>query len=226
FLREVAIQRYLDHPNICSPLGVLAEPAPHSPLCIVFPRMMEGNITQYVRSHPAIKQRDKYVMYLGLASALAYIHSENVVHGDIHGGNVLVQNGVPQLADFGVANFADSTQASVSLTRTGASRWMAPEILVAEQEDGPVRPTPASDVFSFGMLMLQIHTAAPPFAMLPPGRIKHKIINGERPPRPAAMADALWQILQDCWRHKAEDRPTAESLVTRLGALAVPSDAE
>lgn len=46
--------------------------------------------------------------------------------------------------------------ASVSLTRTGASRWMAPEILMAEQEDSPVKHSPASDVFSFGMLMLQV----------------------------------------------------------------------
>ena len=76
-----------------------------------------------------------------------------------------MQNGVPQLADFGVANFADSTQASVSLTRTGASRWMAPEILMAEQEDGPVQATPASDVFSFGMLILQVRSSPMPHAL-------------------------------------------------------------
>ena len=71
-----------------------------------------------------------------------------------------------------------------------------------------------------------MHTGALPFAGLQPGRIKYKIINGERPPRPAAMEDALWQILQDCWQHKAEDRPTAESLVPRLEALVSSSNAE
>ena len=85
------------------------------------------------------------------------------------------------LTDFGVANFADSTNFSASLQRTGASRWMAPEILSAadslDNESPGIRNpdvekpdiedpddvdtisiihTRESDVFSLGMCMLQV----------------------------------------------------------------------
>lgn len=60
------------------------------------------------------------------------------------------------LTDFGISNFADSTTTSVSLTMTGAVRWMAPEVLKAEQSGEAIRHTPASDVFSFGMCVLHV----------------------------------------------------------------------
>jgi len=51
-----------------------------------------------------------------------------------------------------------ASQASWTSTLKGNMRWMAPELLVPEREDGsPTRPSEQSDIFSFGGIMLQVH---------------------------------------------------------------------
>jgi serine/threonine protein kinase len=60
------------------------------------------------------------------------------------------------IADFGLA-LISASQASCTSTLKGNVRWIAPELLVPEQEDGlPPRPSEQSDVFSFGGVMLQV----------------------------------------------------------------------
>lgn len=62
FQREVALQRYLDHPNICRPLGVLVDSSGNLSLRVVLPRMVDGNIMQFPRGNPQLEQADKYPM--------------------------------------------------------------------------------------------------------------------------------------------------------------------
>ncbi|KAJ7802642.1 kinase-like domain-containing protein, partial [Mycena olivaceomarginata] len=64
------------------------------------------------------------------AHSLAYLHSQNIVHGDLRGGNVLINDEEhAQLADFGLAIVTDATLGTTSTTRRGSSRWMASELL-------------------------------------------------------------------------------------------------
>ena len=63
------------------------------------------------------------------------------------------------ITDFGVANFADSSPLTTSLSKAGAAAWMAPEILIASsggQPGMPIKHTRASDIYSFVMLMLLV----------------------------------------------------------------------
>ena len=61
------------------------------------------------------------------------------------------------ITDFGLANFVDANPATSSLSRTGASPYMAPEVLRSAREQGvPVRHSRESDMYSFGMLILLV----------------------------------------------------------------------
>ena len=86
-----------------------------------------------------------------MAQAVAYLHSLNIVHGDIKGDNILVSDCIDALlCDFGLAK-VESTDTSVALQGSGSSRWRSLELL---RDDSA--KTFASDIWAFGMTMAEV----------------------------------------------------------------------
>lgn len=83
--------------------------------------------------------------------ALAYLHDQNVIHGDVKGGNVLVsaQNKI-LLCDFGLAKTTGIVTSS-SLAGKGSLRWQAPELM----GEDPTK-TCESDVYAFAMTIYEV----------------------------------------------------------------------
>ena len=84
--------------------------------------------------------------------AMACIHSQKIVHCDIKGENVLVADDcTPRICDFEMSKDLD---AALSSTMAGGTRgFMAPEVV-----SGQSKPSPASDMFAFGVLVLNTGT--------------------------------------------------------------------
>ena len=94
-----------------------------------------------------------------IASGLAYLHGEGIVHGDLHGGNILIDaGGHACLTDFGLAVIAEGSSYNYgSLHGGGAIKWTAPELLAPDEfglEDS--RPTFQSDVYAFGCMCVEV----------------------------------------------------------------------
>ncbi len=90
-----------------------------------------------------------------LAAGLSYLHAQGVVHRDLKPSNVLVgPDGLVKLCDFGLAKVVGQPTVVTALTQTGTvagtAGYMSPE-----QLDGTAL-TPASDVFSFGLLWQEL----------------------------------------------------------------------
>lgn len=75
-----------------------------------------------------------------------------IVHGNLKGNNILVCNDSTKLADFGLSIFAGRAAPTDCIGARGAFRWKAPEVL-----NGSV-PTFESDVYSFGMCVIEAMT--------------------------------------------------------------------
>lgn len=85
-----------------------------------------------------------------LASALAYLHAQGIIHGDIKGANVLVATGAKILVcDFGLAKMVD-TKTPTSRVGLGTLRWLAPELLDSASK------TFKSDVYAFGLTTYEV----------------------------------------------------------------------
>ncbi|KIJ10290.1 hypothetical protein PAXINDRAFT_86264, partial [Paxillus involutus ATCC 200175] len=148
-----------------------------------------------------------------VAAGLQYLHSRSVVHGDLSGPNVLIDdNGRACICDFGLSTLLTQLGGSTFATthqHPGTLRWTAPELLDF-QGSAPIIPSPRSDVYSFGRIMLQILTGKVPYHYCTrEGQVMHAISKGEIPKRPRQelVTDRQWSFMQRCWMPLGADEP-------------------
>jgi serine/threonine-protein kinase len=115
-----------------------------------------------------------------VASALHYAHQHGVIHRDIKPENILLHDGRPMVADFGIA-LAVSAAAGGRMTETGLSlgtpHYMSPEQATAEKEI-----TGRSDVYSLGSVLYEMLTGNPPHTGASAQQIIMKIVTEEAQP--------------------------------------------
>ncbi|EJD49144.1 kinase-like protein, partial [Auricularia subglabra TFB-10046 SS5] len=143
------------HPLILAFLGT-ANVGEHQGIVSLY--MRDGNLMDYLKSHPG---SDKKKLILQVAEAVQYLHAdEGLVHGDLKCANVLISDyGDALLEDFGLSTVAEKSQAAFS-TVTGIRamntiQFAAPELLIGEG-NAAVSKTRESDVYAFGMLVLEV----------------------------------------------------------------------
>ncbi|KAJ7869354.1 kinase-like domain-containing protein, partial [Mycena leptocephala] len=213
-LQEVLTWVHLKHIYVLPFFGLDDQSFEDYPPCIVTPYMRNGTMKDFVKNqNSTLPDRRVDRLLFETAQGLAYIHSQNIIHGDLRGGNVLIDDGEhAQLAGFGLAIVTDATLGTTSTTQCGPSRWMAPELLDYQLE---FKRTKASDVYAFACLCIEIYTGKQPFRSIQPHiAVILQILDQKRPPRPSgppdgtrAMSDRLWAIVEACWAHKPSDRP-------------------
>ncbi|OGU21932.1 MAG: hypothetical protein A3K13_04350 [Gemmatimonadetes bacterium RIFCSPLOWO2_12_FULL_68_9] len=136
-----------------------------------------------------------------VADALDYAHRHGVIHRDIKPENILLHDGRPMVADFGIA-LAVSAAAGGRMTETGLSlgtpHYMSPEQATAAKEI-----TARSDVYSLGSVLYEMLAGTPPHTGASAQQIIMKIVTEEAPPVtnlrksvPANVADAVAQALE------------------------------
>ncbi|KAF7373316.1 Kinase-like protein [Mycena sanguinolenta] len=154
-----------------------------------------------------------------IAQGLEYLHSHNLVHGDLRGANILIKEDWSAcLSDFGLSFFSDATS-TTSTNRGGSLYWMAPELLNPDRFNLKFSRTPATDVYAFGCVCVELYTARPPFSGLSETATMLKVLNGGRPERPLgppAMSDTLWQRVTEFWVESHIARPPTHSVVRNM----------
>ncbi|KAL7219247.1 hypothetical protein ACSBR2_012349 [Camellia fascicularis] len=168
--REIVILRRLDHPNIIKLEGLVTSHNSCS-LYLVF-EYMEHDLTG-LASLPSFKFSEPQVKcYMQqLLSGLDHCHSRGVLHRDIKGSNLLIDNhGILKIADFGLASFYDHHQ-SMPLTSRVVTLWYRPpELLLGATHYGV-----SVDLWSSGCILAELYAGKP----IMPGRTEveqlHKI---------------------------------------------------
>ncbi|TFK48789.1 kinase-like protein [Heliocybe sulcata] len=226
--REALVWQQIHHPNILPFLGVARDLFPFQ-LCLVAPWAAKGNIVTYLENHPAPTVRLIYRLLYQVARGVAYLHWLNIVHGDLRGANILIdEDHHVRLADFGLSVFAEGTAGPGTCTnRDGSMAWMAPELIDPVQfGHHDYYRTTATDVYAYACVCLEVCTGRRPFAGLPDSAILLSVLRGERPPRPSntecrglALHDNLWDIMTRCWNPNALSRPDVRQVACCLGEM-------
>ncbi|KAF7983118.1 hypothetical protein HWV62_24073 [Athelia sp. TMB] len=230
-LREVLTWKAMTtHQNIVDLLGIIVNPGGLS--CLVSPLFKNNNFLRYLSTCPDEK---RLALAKDIARALDQLHGNGVIHGDIKPDNILVtENGVAQITDFGIAVMPEF----VGFTSTGQGarnpRYSAPE-LIPIVESPPIKPTRETDIFSLGILLLQVRAIAldllgarlTRYAQIFHGEAEStpynhieasdnldtqlliRIHKGERPQkhRYNFIADNRWALIERCWRTDSASRP-------------------
>ncbi|WVZ00012.1 hypothetical protein V8G54_026081 [Vigna mungo] len=154
--REILVLRRLDHPNIIKLEGLITSQTSRS-LYLVF-EYMEHDLTG-LASSPTIKFSEPQVKcYMQqLLSGLNHCHSRGVLHRDIKGSNLLIDNnGTLKIADFGLANFIDPHH-KVPLTSRVVTLWYRPpELLLGASNYGV-----EVDLWSTGCILGELYCGRP-----------------------------------------------------------------
>ncbi|KIK40073.1 hypothetical protein CY34DRAFT_807560 [Suillus luteus UH-Slu-Lm8-n1] len=216
--RELTICAKLKHANILPVYGYTHGFGPF--LAIVSPWAENGNLSDYLEHEgTALTLVRRFEILKDIIAGLQYLHANNIIHGDFNGPNVLIHgDGTACVADFGLSlmysEVISPSQASWTSTLKGNMRWMAPELLVLEREDGsPTRPSEQSDIFSFGGIILQVLTNKIPYYYLPnDAAIVLCIAKSEKPVRSRylELPEKYWPIIEQCWSTDPGDRPSTE----------------
>lgn len=212
FIREAQTASLLNHPNIVtiyeivrtgSSIAIVMELADGAPL-----RTLIGD-----SQNPMTR-----ILEIGgqIASALAAAHGRGIVHRDIKPENVLVQtDGRVKVLDFGLARQISKATSASSLYPAGTLRYLSPEQARGEAA------SPASDVFSLGIVLHELSTGRHPFPGDSPFETVYSILQGEperlesnhRVPRPfVALVEAM--LSKD-----SVQRPLAGDVARRLGEM-------
>nr|CAB3245977.1 tyrosine-protein kinase SRK3-like [Phallusia mammillata] len=135
-----------------------------------------------------------------IADGMAYMESKKFIHCNLRAGNILVgQNATYKIADFGLARFIEEEEYCSKGTKI------------------PVRYSHKSDVWSFGILLLEITTKGKrPTAGMGNAQVKQHVIDGNFPEKPNECDDVLYDIMTNCWSKTAEERPTFSILMDLL----------
>ncbi|KAF8325694.1 kinase-like domain-containing protein [Amanita rubescens] len=219
FCREAITWRSLSHRFILPLLGIFEE---NSQLILVSPFMENGTLTRW-RS----KQKRDVVeirrLMLEVAEGIQYLHSGGIVHGDLHGGNILLDSEFHcQITDFGTIQHFEST---VTQPTTVFLNFAAPELFgtctacgLPECHHGAQNrsKTMETDIFAFGGICYSTFFDDIPFHDKNYFQIVRLVMDGMRPDRPPGMEDDTWNLIQCCWEPVPSKRPTIEQIVKAL----------
>lgn len=168
--REILILRRLDHPNIIKLEGLVTSRMSCS-LYLVF-EYMEHDLAG-LASFPGLKLTEPQVKcYMQqLLRGLEHCHSRHILHRDIKGSNLLIDNrGILKIADFGLASFFDPEQRHPLTSRVVTLWYRPPELLLGATNYGV-----AVDLWSTGCILSELYAGKP----IMPGRTEveqlHKI---------------------------------------------------
>ncbi len=159
---------------------------------------------------------------VAVADALDYAHRHGVIHRDIKPENILLHDGRPMVADFGIA-LALSAAAGGRMTETGMSlgtpHYMSPEQATAEK-----LITARSDIYSLGSVLYEMLTGNPPHTGASAQQIIMKIVTEEAAPVttlrksvPPNVAGAVAKSLQKLPADRFENAKAFADALTNTG---------
>ncbi|XP_062975411.1 interleukin-1 receptor-associated kinase 1 isoform X2 [Elgaria multicarinata webbii] len=176
FVTEVEKLSRFRHPNIVEFAGYCAE---QGYFCLVYVFLPKGSLEDHLHRQPGpcLSWAQRLHVAVGAARAIQFLHSDSpsLIHGDVKSSNILLDVALnPRLADFGLARFIRRPKQggmSSSLGRTqtvrGTLAYLPPEYV----RTGTL--STAIDVFSFGVVLLELLTGRQPMEVDSHGRSKY-----------------------------------------------------
>ncbi|KAI5422503.1 hypothetical protein KIW84_045805 [Lathyrus oleraceus] len=220
FQQEIIVLSTIRHPNMVLLLGACPEFG-----CLVYEHMENGSLEDrlFRKDHtPPIPWKNRFRIALEIATGLLFLHQakpEPIVHRDMKPANILLdRNCVSKISDVGLARLVPPSIANktTQYRLTGAAGtfcYIDPEY----QQTGLLGVK--SDIYSFGMVLLQIITAKPPMGLshlveeaIGKGNFLD-VLDPSVPDCPVEEALAFAKLAIKCCELRKRDRPDLSTVI-------------
>ena len=229
FEQECGFLSEIRHPNIVQYLAVVQDRELDLPVLLM--ELMDTSLTHFLeQSEKPLPYHVQVDISHDIALALAYLHSNYIIHRDLSSNNVLLigPGYRAKVTDFGMSKLSEMHPHMTPLTKCpGTAAYMAPEAL----QDEPVYSAKL-DVFQAGVLMIQIITRKFPDPDRATRRIEHPqyptsiilvlVPETERRQNHLSLIPQTHPMLRlslDCLKDRDKDRPTAQQVCQQLSTL-------
>ncbi|KAH6850102.1 kinase-like domain-containing protein [Chaetomium sp. MPI-CAGE-AT-0009] len=211
--REISLLRDLRHPNIVQYLGC-GSSAEY--LNIFLEYVAGGSVQTMLNSYGALPEPLIRSFVRQILNGLSYLHNRDIIHRDIKGANILVDNkGTIKISDFGISkkleatnilNGANNNKHRPSLQ--GSVFWMAPEVVKQTSY------TRKADIWSLGCLVVEMMTGQHPFPDCTQLQAIFKIGGAKATPTiPDNASEEARQFLAQTFEIDHNKRPSADELM-------------
>jgi eukaryotic-like serine/threonine-protein kinase len=215
FVQEITTTASLQHPHI---LPLFDSGTADGFLFYVMPFIDGETLRTRLDRETQLGVEEAVKIATDVADALDYAHRHGVIHRDIKPENILLHEGRPMVADFGIA-LAVSAAAGGRMTETGLSlgtpHYMSPEQATAEKE-----VTARSDVYSLGSVLYEMLTGSPPHTGASAQQIIMKIVTEQAAPvtslRKAVPPNVAAAVAQSLEKLPADRFASAKEFATAL----------
>eukprot|EP00004_Rigifila_ramosa_P018200 TRINITY_DN44_c0_g1_i6.p1 TRINITY_DN44_c0_g1~~TRINITY_DN44_c0_g1_i6.p1 ORF type:complete len:374 (-),score=83.33 TRINITY_DN44_c0_g1_i6:270-1391(-) len=212
----VRLHTVLQHPRLVRFHGLHTRADCPNHVWLVFDWCERGTLDTLMKNHGgALCDDDSGLLrriLLQVAQALRFVHSRGLVHRDVKPSNVLVANsdGDVVLADFGLMCAAGTA------TARATQRYAAPELLLRQP------CSPSSDVFAFGLLIVELATGRRPHGLLNDLVASEMHSRGITDAAPLTLQQDLRDLAAACRKANPAERPTMAEIVAVLSTSAPP----
>ncbi|KAJ9451418.1 Mitogen-activated protein kinase kinase kinase 2, partial [Diplonema papillatum] len=220
---EIALMKSLDHPNVIRYLS--AERSGDS-VNIFMEYVPGGSVADLVNQFGALTSETVCFYTRQILLGLRYLHSQEVIHRDIKGANILITvTGECKLGDFGASALVSDLQGQRKKSVQGTPLWMAPEVLTQQEY------TKSVDIWSLGCTIIEMTTGHAPFSHVDRRQINilQDICDSEKemtiPPECEANPD-LAHLVRSCLQKDPTLRPDASDLLVHPWTLRAVCDYE
>ncbi|RHZ80383.1 hypothetical protein Glove_136g1 [Diversispora epigaea] len=205
FLQEIKNQLKFRGKNSVAIYGITKNPTENE-------YMMVMNYAEYGSLRKLLNNKfekltwgKKSYILVNIVYGLKNIHEMGLMHKDFHSGNIVNQKlTLSHITDFGLCKPVSENDPEKIY---GVIPYMAPETLSRGEY------TQASDIYSFGMIMLEVLTSYPPYYNIPHNEnLAIDICKGLKPEIKCEIPQFFKEIIKKCLNFEPLNRPTAEEL--------------
>ncbi|KAF0549286.1 kinase-like protein [Gigaspora margarita] len=173
----------------------------------------QGNLREYLkRNFSKLKWIHQLYIAKGIVHGLMFLHEKEIAHRDLHSKNILIDNGRPLIADFGLSKQLNETLMTSNSTVYGMPAYIEPQCFLVENYRRDIK----SDIYSFGVILWEISSGKPPFELNSIEYITGQIILGKRERPKNGTPSKYIELYNKCWDTHPLQRPKAESVFKTL----------
>ncbi|GAB9476709.1 Serine/threonine-protein phosphatase 6 regulatory ankyrin repeat subunit [Globisporangium polare] len=206
FLHELRVWHPLNHPHVVKLFGashrdnrfIVCEFAAHEDL-LGFLKRDSNRSKAWQKLHE-------------IALGLQYLHERNIIHNDLKCDNFLIgADGKAKISSSPLSSILNCAEVHIDPKSQGAVQWRSPEYLRGE------RMTPESDIYSFGMCILEAMTGERPWGDRIDAAVRFQVLKrGSLPLRPERLTHSQWSLIQLMCASDPLKRVAIAAVVDRL----------